>query len=88
MTDKKPPKYVRGHPLKLYMRHYFATRHSESDMVIWAARTHSDTCYRLDKIELLQDILVEWVERGIAVCGKYYPGTWTTDWSGYYQNAR
>jgi hypothetical protein len=32
--------------------------HSESDLVVWAAWSHSETCY--DKKEYLENVLIEY----------------------------
>lgn len=58
--------------------------HCELDIQTWMQHTHDQTCYRNDKIELLNNAYKEFKERGLIVCGKYYPGVWTIDFSRYY----
>lgn len=51
-------------------------------MVVWALYSHNACHY--DKLEQIQNVLLEWYEHGLFILGKYYPGVWTIDRSGYY----
>lgn len=75
---------MKAHHPHLWLEHHFDSRHSELDMEMWALHTHDPTCYKYDKIALLQEIMAEWAEYGLHVYGKFYPGTWSSDWVGYY----
>lgn len=75
---------MKAHHFSFWLKHHLDTRHSEQDMEVWALHSHDPTCYKYDKIALLQEIMTEWAEHGLWVCGKFYPGIWSSDWVGCY----